>query len=79
MPIELEQTDEVDEAEALEPGEEAYEALCAVAVDADELTLMGLLSSIQRGEDWAKLTPAQRGLCVLLEGELYGEAENGGD
>ncbi len=74
MPLEL-QTDGTDDDEP-EPGQLAYEALQAVAVDADEFSLMGLLGALQRGIPWEKVPPQQRKLCELLEGELF---EDGGD
>lgn len=71
MPIEVQR--DGDELEAVEPGQQAYEALAAVAVDADELSLMGLLGALQRGLPWEKVPPQQRKLCELLEGELFEE------
>ncbi len=68
MPISELQTGDDDDAD---PGQAAYEALSAVAVDADEMTLMGLLAALQRGEPWERVPPRQRELCVLLEGELF--------
>ncbi len=73
MPIEL-QTD--GEAEP-DPGQEAFEAIAAVAVDADEVTVMGLLASLQNGTPWERLPPRQRAFCVALEAELFDDEDGG--
>lgn len=73
MPIERLETDAEDAAP--EPGQEAYEALAAVAVHADEFTLMGLLTGLKRGEDWKRIPPAQRALCAALEDELFSDGD----
>ena len=78
MPIEVHRDGEGDELEEVEPGQQAFEALQAVAVDADELTLVGLLGALQRGTPWKRVPPAQRKLCEQLEGELFDEEGDGG-
>jgi hypothetical protein len=75
MPIELQTDGQPDE---LEPGQEAYEAIAAVTVDANEMTLMGLLASLQRGDPWERVPPRQRELCAALEGELFDGDEGDG-
>lgn len=73
MPIEL----QPEAAAAPEPGQLAYEAISTVVADADELTVMGLLTAVQSGTPWDRLAPKLRRLLVQLEGELF-EDDGGG-
>ncbi len=67
MPIELQHDGEPEP----DPGQTIYEALSSLQGDFDELTLMGFLAALQRGESWARLAPQHRALCEFLEGELF--------
>jgi len=73
MPIERLESDATDDPP--EPGQEAYEALGAVMVEADEVTLMGLFAALQAGTAWERVPPRQRELCRELEAELFDEDE----
>lgn len=75
MPIEVQRDGE--ELEEVEPGQQAYEALASLTEDFDEVTLMGLLAALQRGDPWEKVPPRLRALCEVLESELFEDA--GGD
>jgi len=73
MPIELLEESAGDD---VEPGQVAYEAIAEVVAEADEITIVSLLSAIQRRDPWERVPPNLRRLLVDLEAELFDD--NGG-